>query len=320
MTRRRLLSAAISVVAVLLAVLALEALLRVSGRGPWTRFPALAHVPRMTVDDPELGWVNAPGTYAWSPSGPGGEEVHVVIEPDGSRGPTAGEGARIDLYGGSFVFGFGVDSDETVAAQLSGRLPGARVRNRGVPGYGTLQAERLHGRDRRGGDVPDVVVYGLVELHDGRNAGTRAWLHALERAGGHHPWGGVPWVRWDGEALVEHPRRTYNHWTASEWSALVHLVELASIDVRDRTLNTKTETTVQLTRRWRDEAAPARFVVALLDAPTRSRAYLSRLEEEGIEVVDLRNSGFPTESVPGDGHPAASVHRRWAEGLAEALR
>lgn len=306
-------------VAVILGLCSSELLLRVGGAGPWRTFEDLSQVPVMTEADPEVGWVNRPGTYRYAPSRAASHEVLVRIDPAGRRmAPvtTEGSGPRVGLYGGSFLYGFGLDEADTVGAQLASRWREAQVYNAAVPGYGTLQSRILSRRE----PPPDVLVYGLNQLHDGRNAGARAWLHTLDRAGSHHPWRGVPWAVWDGQTLHEHGPAKWQHWAASEWSAVVHLLERASLNLRDRTLNTKTETTVQLVLRWQEEVRPARFVVALLDAPTRHRAYLRRFAEEGVEVIDLRGHGYPDEVVPGDGHPAASVHQRWAVTLAQALR
>ncbi|MFT7520778.1 MAG: hypothetical protein ACI9MC_002929 [Kiritimatiellia bacterium] len=216
--------------------------------------------------------------------------------------------------------GFGLDDGLDFPARLGRTLHDTTVRNAAVPGYGTVQSRALYLKHLQDNPAPDVIIYGLVDYHDARNAGTRAWLHALERAGGHHPWRGVPWAWWDGSDLHFYAPHAYQHWPASEWSAVVNLVELASIDVRDRTLRTKTETTIQTILRWRQDAKEARFVVALLYAPTRHRAYIRRLQEQGIEVVDLRESGYPAAAIPVDGHPDASVHLSWASKLAEVLQ
>lgn len=304
------------VLSTLLSVLVAEGLLRALDVGPWRPFAALADVPVLTTPHPTIGWVNRPGTYRYRPSPQAPDPVRVTIDAEARRQVTGPDRGRVvDLYGGSFIFGFGLDDSEVVSARLAVARPDLQIRNHAVPGYGTVQARLLSATQ----PTPDVVVYGLVELHDARNVAARTWLHGLERAGSHHPWHGVPWAVWDGRALHEHPPASWRHWPLSEWSAVVHLVERASLDLRDRTLNTKTETTVQTVLRWRDEVMPARFVVALLHAPSRHRAYLRRFSEEGVEVIDLREHGYPEHTVPGDGHPAALVHQRWADTLSGAL-
>jgi hypothetical protein len=64
---------------------------------------------------------------------------------------------RVLLLGDSFVFGHGVEEDETVAAQLERFLPGCEVVNLGVTGYSTDQ-ELLLLRERGLAYRPDVVI------------------------------------------------------------------------------------------------------------------------------------------------------------------
>jgi len=312
--RRRRAALVLVLTSTALALLLAEVFLRVAGVGPWAPFAALAEAPRMTAPDAELGWIARPGTWRWRPD-PDQPPVTVQIAPDGGRGVPAP--ARTWILGGSFAQGFAVDEHEHLAAHLH------QARSFGVPGYGTLQSARLYQRLRQDHPAPDTVVYGLVDHHDARNACTRSWLHTLDRAAGAHPYVQCPWAHWDGARLQTHPPRTYTHWSASEHLAVVDLLERGVIDLLDRPLNRKTETTVQLVRAWRDqvEADGARFVVALLWAPQRHRAYTSRLRQEGVELVDLTDLGYPDgdTAVPVDGHPSAALHARWAERLAPRL-
>ena len=313
--RRTRASLALVAIAILAALLLAEVGLRAAGVGPWTPFAALADVPVMTDPDPELGWRPRPGVYRWQPD-PDAPPVTLTLGDDGGRGPNPE--ASTWIFGGSFALGFGVHDTDHLAA----RLPDAR--SHGVPGYGTLQSWRRYRQLRSTSAAPDTVIYGLVDLHDARNACTRSWLHTLDRAPRHHPHVRCPWAMVEDGALVEHPPRTGSHWPVSEHIALIVLVERVTIDLLDRPLNRKTETTVQLVRAFRDEveADGARFVTALLWAPSRRRAYTTRLAEEGVDVVDLTDLGYPDgdTAVPVDGHPSAALHARWAARLSAHLR
>jgi hypothetical protein len=298
-----------------LALAACELLLRLTGLGPWTPFGTFDDIPRMGAPDAELGWVNRPGEYRYNNVyGP----VEVHIDAGGARAPTPADGTEVALYGGSFAFGFGLSDAEQLGAQLGALRPDLAVHNRAVPGYGTLQSLLLHERQPQSSDV---VIYGLVELHEARNVAAWSWLRALDRTAGDHAWAAAPSAWWDGAALSYAPPRAYHHWPASERVALIDLVERTVIAVHDRPLGGKSETTVQLMVRFSSdvEARGGRFVVALLDAPTRADFYLRRLREERIEVVDLRHPQLPAWSIPGDGHPDARVHAEWARQLAEVL-
>jgi hypothetical protein len=291
---------------------------RAIGVEPWHTVDWFGDMPTMATEHPTLGWVNRPGSHRYHQVD--GREITVNIAPDGRRQtPTSSHDSSIALFGGSFMFGFGLSDHETAPAQLAEHRPDVSVSNYSVPGYGTLQAL---GRYREADVDADVVVYGLVDLHDGRNAPARSWLRALEQTGPDRPWVTVPGARWDGHSLMLSPPTSYRHWALSEQLAVVELAERAAVATYDQTqYRTKSETTVQLVRVWRDEVegAGGRFVVAMLYAPNRSAYYQGRMAAENIELLDLQDPAFPEAAIPGDGHPDASVHARWGKAMAESL-
>lgn len=286
--------------------------LRATDRGPWAPFPSFDGVPVISDPDPALGWVIRPGEHAWTgPDGP----VRVHVATDGQRGRGVHDGARVLFFGGSWTWGYGLTDGDVVTDRLGVLRADLRPENRAVPGYGTLQSAGLAERV----DVRDAtVVYGFVELHEGRNAGTRAWLRALERSGSTNDWRAVPWARWDGTRLELHPPTRYAHWTASEHLALVDAAERGWIGMLDRFARTKAETTARLMARFRDDVQSrgGRFRVALLDVPTRHGFYTRRLGELGVDVLDLTD--VPVGRLS-DGHPDGPTHARWARRLAERL-
>ena len=77
---------------------------------------------------------------------------------------------RIVMLGDSFVFGFGVEDDETLAAQLEATLgtrhEGIEVLNAGVPGWSTDQYY-LFLRTRLDEITPDLVMLGLLDNDPG---------------------------------------------------------------------------------------------------------------------------------------------------------
>jgi hypothetical protein len=275
-----------------------EAGLRVT-RGCWRPFEDFEDVPRLTDPHPGLGWVNRPGAHGL----PGG-----TIDAFGDRH----SGNDVVLFGGSFVYGYGLPDGQIVHDHL--QRTGYSVRNRAVPGYGTVQSAALAATTEVRGTT---VVYGFVELHEARNVAAGSWLHALERAGRDQPWVAVPWARWDGERLLRGGPIAYEHWSWSERSALVDATERGWVHLGDRLLRTKAETTVRVIEEFRTdvEARGGRFVVALLDVPTRNAFYVRRLEAANIATVDLQVSA---PHLP-DGHPSASHHHAWAERLAGVL-
>ncbi len=278
-------------------LLVAEGGLRASGRGPWRPFDDLQPLP--TLPDPELGWRNRPG-------------LQPLIQPDGSRGQPRAEGTPVVLLGGSFVYGLGLADEDALHGRLQVERPDLSVRNHGVPGYGTVQSLLLARRLPLDGAT---VVYGLVELHEARNVAAPSWRRGLDRAAQGETWG-VPSAHWDGTRLHFLPPRSYHHWALSERVALVDAAERAWVGLLDWGTAHKTETTVQLIRALRDEveARGGRFLVATLDLPTQRAFYVRRLDEAGIDHLDL-----PVEGRLPDGHPDAATHRAWARALGSAL-
>lgn len=303
-------------IATAVALLVAEAALRGLGSGPWRPFDDLSHTPVMASPDPALGWTNRPGAYRYDD---GARPVQVTIGPDRARVVPGPAGDRATwLMGGSFVFGFGLSDDDTIAARLQATRPDLALSNLAVPGWGTVQSAGWF--DTHPGPV-EHVVYGLVDLHDARNAAAWAWLHALDRSGSTHAWKAVPSVWWDGTTLHRRPPRAYRHWSLSEDVALVDLGERAWLRLWDRYEGRKSEATVQCVLAWRDAVAArdATLTVVLLHAPRRAEYYLRRLHEEGMPLHDLRDPDFPASGALPDGHPDAGLAARWANQLAALL-
>jgi hypothetical protein len=119
--------------------------------------------------DPVLGWKHRPGSRATF------KQAVVRIDADGlrvsghERGPFH---SRVVLLGDSQAFGDGVTAEDTFAARLEADIPGLRVFNASVIGYGTDQQLiyfEQHGRRYAPGVT--VVALNAYDLHD--NLSTR---------------------------------------------------------------------------------------------------------------------------------------------------
>lgn len=163
-----------------LALAAAELFLR------WSSGPAARAVPAagrpaeadegssLFVHDPLLGWRPAPGAMVRQTS----EEFDVTlrINSQGVRAdreipPEPPPGVRrIVGLGDSFLFGHGVELEESFLALLEEMLPGTETVNLGVQGHGTDQ--HLLMLETRGLRFqPDLVLLGLYTPEIERNAG-----------------------------------------------------------------------------------------------------------------------------------------------------
>ncbi len=118
-----------------------------------------------TQYDPELGWVNVPGTTVPDLYGPG---RGLTINSQGFRGKReydrevpAGV-TRVLCSGDSFTLGWGVDDDDTWCARLD-RLPELEAVNMGQGGYGIDQAYLWWRRD---GGALDYNVHLFAIIYE----------------------------------------------------------------------------------------------------------------------------------------------------------
>lgn len=129
-------------------------------------------IPRLAMfrSEPRVGYALDPGHIG---RGLLGESIHVGR--DGFRGAEMDDSSappkeRVLALGDSFMFGLGVEDDETFPAALERALAASgpvRVRNGGVPGYNLLQSvTRLEAALSE--NPPDAVVLGFLEndLHN----------------------------------------------------------------------------------------------------------------------------------------------------------
>jgi hypothetical protein len=315
-------------VSTLLALTVAEVAVRLMGHAPWRAIRSFDAAPTMTEPDADLGWRNKPGAHRYNPSGQAGGEIAVTINGDGGRGNYADNGGTSPVWmmGCSFTYGWAVTDGAEYPAVAAARLNGQHaIQNWGAPGYSTVQSYLLFERLRQSRPPPYAVVYGLVEFHDERNAGTRNWLGLLTRAAARQNWLQVPYASLgaNGEAQFL-PPSTYRRWPGTEFSALLHLAQDATDRWLDRPLQAQgPELTIRTIQHWRQVATSqgTRFAVALLFAPTRGDFYRQRLRQEGIPLIDVAGTPYPGPgtAVPSDNHPNASIHKLWGEALASHL-
>ena len=279
--------------------------------------------------DPKLGWRNNPGRHA-ADEGP--HEIMTIL-PDGSRdtGMPAGATERAIetwIVGCSYAEGYGVRDDETFAWKLQQRFPALRVRDFGVPGYGTYQSllllrELIEQRGAR----PALVIYGFLPFHADRNVLTYSMLEAFRAFGGElfSP----PRVAVRGGRLAAYPPYVVHSWPLEAHSALVALTHRASLRVsmsgRD---SQKVEATNLLLAQMKTlvESAHGRLLVTTLWNGGDPQGYpkiVGGMRQAGIDHLDVTYAGAEMRPekilVGGTGHPGAIIHSWWAGKLGEWL-
>jgi hypothetical protein len=328
---RALKTAALAAAALALALAAAEAIARARSVAPWTPDPGEPRVEpggSLYLADPELGWSLRPGTYRVTLAT--GLAFTATHDAAGRRmtGPPGAEDAanrpEIWIFGDSFSYGWSVDDAQAYPWLLQAALPEYRVRNFAVGGYGTLQALlQLHAA-LRGAPAPALVVLGHNFFHDSRNIFSR--LRAREVA----PWNRLgaiehPWARFDGASRVALGRSpvAYREVPGMRWSALARLVADGWDLLDDRRLRGP-EVTRALLARFVEEAheAGAPVLVATLEASPANAPLLAAARSLGARTVDASlDLNLPENTnLPGDGHPSALAHQRYAARLTRAIR
>lgn len=128
--------------------------------------------------DAQLGYRLRPGARAAGPRGEslvigaGGLRGKEQLAVDGSREASRVPPERVLFLGDSFVFGLGVEEEETLPAALERSLraagcAGVRVGNGGVPGYNLHQVREALSRALER-TRPDLLIVGILEndLHN----------------------------------------------------------------------------------------------------------------------------------------------------------
>jgi len=272
--------------------------------------------------DPVLGWRNNPGVH------PADESPHnpMTILADGARdtGP-AGAGPTALIVGCSYAEGYGVRDEETLAWKLQRRFPQMRIRDYGVPGYGTYQTLMLM-RElyEREGLRPALVIYGFLPFHADRNVLTYSMLEAFRAFGGERF--SPPRVELKDGALAAYPPFVVPAWPLEEHSALVTLMHEAELRVRmGKREEQRVEATAILLGQMQSlvTSRQGKLLVATLynSDPEISRQLMEKVRPAGIAQIDVTYAGAETRPekilVGGSGHPGAIIHAWWAEKLGD---
>jgi len=335
--RLALLKALTGVAAAAVALVGGELLLRSAGHAPRPASERSPATPAVTEPDPELGWRQRPVRLVHPPVSPAASPFRLTVLDDGTRDSGRRAAARpapsatpeppgeptVWALGGSFTQGWGVSDDQTFVWRLQRRRPGWRFVNRAVPAYGTVQSWRTLERSLAREPAPDAVLYGLIGDHARRNVGTPEWIRHLDlnRRGSRVRF---PICRLDADGRLACARsRPFPRWPLGGRLASVHLAETLHGRLRARGRRAQqipvTEAVLgELARTARQ--AGARLLVALLHGPP---PVLERLEaflrERGIPVADCRLPPVAGFTLPGDVHPSARGHARYAACLEPRL-
>ncbi|MFK7926445.1 MAG: hypothetical protein AB8H47_31140 [Bacteroidia bacterium] len=236
---------------------------------------------------------------------------------------------KVDLYGCSYTYGYGLDDSLTMGWRLAAALPNARVRSWAVPGYGSTQALLQLQKQMRQLDTPDVVVIAYASFHDERNSLNAEFRRGLSLGfsqntdSQHIQSFRYPYLDANDQIQYQAWGGLYKHWPGRSYSALINAVQ-SSTEFwqkanRDKAKRSGTVLTqiAQLCG-----LAGIEMIFFPLTEDEATQQLLSQMEAIELSILDasLDLSQTQFQNYPYDTHPNARAHAHYAGALLEYLR
>lgn len=278
-----------------------------------------------SVPDPELGWINRPGTSVSIEAG----SAPMTYWSFGRRASRANEerrpaGPSVMIVGGSNAQSYGVTDEHSFPFRLGARFPNLWIENFGNGGYGTVQTMLLTERlleDFYKGNPPALIIATFADSHIARNVSDQSWIYNISDSSGRFV--SPPHYRKRGDHLTFYPYETIGLWPLERQSALittVHHMWLQSVAYA--TADQGPDVTRHIFGRL-DAAAQrygSQFLVAVLEDYGQVAEGL--FQNTPYDVIDC--SGFertaPQEYLlGGGGHPNARYHQHYADCIGDWL-
>jgi hypothetical protein len=317
---------ALLLIAVVIGALASEGAVRMAGFKPRTPQVNRFFVPGETswsMPDPELGWINKPGT----PKAIGDGDVHMTFLDHGRRATRADPpvgGIPVMIIGGSNAQSYGVADADTFAWRLGLRATRLSIENFGNGGYGTVQALMLAERalkDFYREVKPKVILLAFDDAHILRNVSDQSWIFTISDFEGRYA--APPHFRLKNGTLEFHPYRSIGFWpleTASSAVTLLHNVWLQSFayNTKDQAMAVTRDVLSRLAALAKANSAV--FAVAVLEDNTGVTPAL--FADAAFPHVDCSAPGRADRSayyIAANGHPNAALHAHFADCIGEWL-
>jgi hypothetical protein len=254
--------------------------------------------------------------------------VHYTIDPFGRRVVPGQERKKRDDYflflGCSFVYGEGLDDDQTLPYYFSRLEPGFHVYNYSFHGYGPSDLLlRMRDTDLRA-EVPEArgtVVYLFYDFHLERVLGSMKLISAwgADKALVEEDTGGA--LTWKGSFETAWPLRTFFY----RQLAKTNFAQYFKIDLPLSYSDTQLKTFAHIVAGIRDEMRAKlgndRFYVAFAPGSQSTPFLAPLLDAEGIPSLDFSHWHMARLTrgpavIPRNGHPSAEYDSVLAAGLA----
>ena len=273
-----------------------------------------------------LGRRARPGAEVAAWKKKGGEtlfEVTYTTDEHGRRvtpGVAPGADRHLLFLGDSFAFGFGVEDNETLPAQVAALAPQHAPYNYGFPGYGPQHALVLLSGGEVREQVPEdagLAIYIYIHAHVRRAIGESR----IVRWAPYHPCYEIE----DGELVYRGSFATGRPLRTRLYRLLDRSRTLRRFDITFPRLGDEHYAlTARILEGARDAyraAFDGDFVVLIWPGVDASERLIPHLERAGVRYLDY--SGLTDsellEHIPGDGHPTPGVYAAVARRLVADL-
>ena len=320
-------------VAIIIALLFAEVLLRIVGIKPWEYI--IINEGKIFKPDPTLGWRAKTGSYIIPPNNQLSKQFQISFEKDGQRKTGKNNGSvdgEILVIGGSFAQGWGVNDENTFSSKLQKKHTNFKVYNFGQGGYGSIQSLLLLEEQIPKMKSPKLVIYGFIEHHEYRNTAREQWLRTLakysRRGAVKTPYGYIG----KNNKLIIHPPIGYINLPLREVSSLVTLFEKAYMkqrtkkgfprdSQRKKQQKLVTEKTV-LQMKEISNKFDADFILVILDWNNRYTKddYESFFKKNEIKFVNCAIPLIDEMVLFGDYHPSEKAHTYYNECLNDYIK
>lgn len=229
---------------------------------------------------------------------------------------------KIDLYGCSYAYGYGLEDSLTMAWQIAAALPNAHLRNWAVPGYGTTQALLQLQNQLAQLDTPDVVVIAYASFHAQRNSLNAEFRRGLSLGFSqntdpeHLTSFRYPYLDQEGQIQHQPWQGLYAHWTGRSYSALINAVQSSTEFWLSNNRKKEARTEILLTRiALLGKTAGIKMIYFPLTQDKATRQMQAKAEALGYTIfdaaLDLTQTQF--QNYPYDTHPNALAHTHYAK-------
>lgn len=318
--RMRKFKIGVIIIAISLTCFLSEGIVRLAGYRPWPRYKLFIGTPvRSHTLDSVVGWKKAPGQYRYKRMG---REIVVTHWPDNLRATASKRvrrNRRIVLVGGSYIYGWGLNDDETLPWQLQIAYREVEWLNYATSAYGTYQSllvlERYFATERT---IPNLVIYGFNDFHESRNVAADRYQYVKALASPNERIK-LPYVSIDQKGSLRRKVHTYPNWPLARYSAAIAYMQRAynKLQVKGRAEQGPSVTRQLLV--GMDQLTREKGSRLLVMAMIVSRKYFEFFSQKGILAVDCTPPISTPDLYLKDDHPSAKLNLHYAKCLESYL-